>query len=1820
MSENHPTEVNQQNQMVNGPQTNIAGDVHGPVLSGQFHGPVVISGEHFAGEYEGLLNAYIEPWPIFERVRLERFVGRQWVADAIDNFLQTKDRGVFVLEARAGLGKTTFLAHLVKERGYIHHFVEMTPGMDGVIPALRNLAAQLITNWRMNPDLPHSILPGMSTRPDFLQNLLFDVAAHRDKAYPQEPIVLVIDALDEASSLPGQNVLGLPKILPKGVYLIVSQRPVDVPLRIEAPRCLFRIESDAEHNISDVQAYLKSVAVREPISESLTNAGYTQERFIEIMQEKCNGVWIYLHYIVEEIERRERLPLNLENLPSGLWQYYAQYWQKWRERDSWYETYLPLISVLTVAQEPLSYKQLCSFAGLSEHPVTERVLREKWRPFLRVEENVSDPRYYFYHASLREFMGGQVNFADLTEAERSLSQEMGIATKKRHQNIVDYYTCQPEMWWDDNGYAFRHLHIHRAAVSPESLYALIESKDWLTAQQNHEPTLENYARGVDLALRLAEQAGTQGFSRFIAYILLRSTIGSLATSFSPGILEALVYLGQTKQAISYASLMVDPVKKVDGFLRIDNVLSSTISIVLAQQILDDALCALAQISDEYRFRERITPLAKALANRNHFSGLRQLLKTIDTSYSSIKRGTVLQVVKAIIQAHQLENLPDILEMLEHMANPPVLSDNFLMVFEELVRSGYNEYAQKLLIQSEEHAVKTHNPYALARIARFWREMDEEERANRSLDESLALLSTLSEDHSKAQALLELSKVVHDDRRSKWLHDAVERLQFMEYRSFRTNPIIEIGQALAIDGNQRDLETLAKIIIILSEDRGLDHQGQMEDLSGDRGHDYWQWIENYTEILVRGLGLEFLCTLLNQADWPFRSRITLKAISGISIAPNRADVDTLLQLIEQMDDDDPYFGNAVEALTPLAVQIDAPMVVIRLADLATAYAEPGTIYHHQAWNVLAPAMLQLNLATDARGWWAVLGKITREDFRQVALLEITKALTRDGFPHLAIEVATSGSYSVGYISHARLASILAKSDFLDVALELLDTMGASGRFELSNEFIDAISELTVRAADIGRLDILERMADIALIINDTKFFDVIAPLLAQSVLKPQARSVIEAYKRIANVVGDSEAESQGHIALIDMLSQAHKFDVAKTYIGQIQEQHREQAIERIVYWMSTASDSGYQYDARKMALSIRDKELQAQALGSIVFGLTEEKNYAAIEALLDVPGLTWHTSHAAQTTKKLVSRLLNDEQFEIAARIACKITDSRSDYAETWKEIVKSACEKGASILIPGFIRQIIGQEATSDCAGYVYRYGSWFAEMVCLDRAKLRLEIASVMSAGNQKVVQGLLSSALQNIKKAQEVRANVGESPDRWELEMLYCEVIENLIKQGDLRTALGFMHEVTDCNKYVSLSHAIATAARKQGKVEMALSILRRIEKESQQGVLIEAKVPLRIHKAQQMSALIRSAELAHQCGEEKKAIDGLYETWRLGSEPLDDFGFADEFLDIVTPLCRSVTIAMQLGLEHKAWEVIKSQLPSSEAIQGAFANRPNFVEAFEILLKTAIAVEAWDQWEHFIKTAKQMYIDEQVDLFIHLGQFLEIQGYQDLAEALFRYLEEILEAYKNERSGAEGWLKIACAASDSAYLSQRVSHYLHAAFQDVLTMPKGIYRPDYVRVNHLLEIALRFWDHSCKDKALSALSRSMDFIKEEHIGYSKCDVWPKLIKILGLTRDEDTLFQALLLVQYITDESKAENMENVVRLVAPVVVQYPDRCVAVAELLLQQACEQGRSEVWKCIKAFSPILFHLGGGDLLIETWERIKIIESLFQRGKPYSKFR
>lgn len=569
----------------------------------------------FVGDYELLKDAFIHPSSVFERTDVDSFVGRKWLEKQLDEFLENNDRGTFEIEGEAGIGKTAYLAHLVRRRGYIHHFVELAPGSEGISIALRNLSAQLITAWELDPHLSAGVLPNAATRPDFLQNLIFEAADKRDRHNPDEKIVIVVDALDEAGAPYRQNVLGLPRTLPTGTYLIVSHRPGQIALRIDGPRELIRIQSSNRHNVDDIDLFLRSAVSQKELANILSGKGVDKEVFIQTLQERCRGLWIYLIYLIQEIEDGKLSVSNLDAIPNGLTRYYIEYWSRWRTEDTdrWFEAILPLISGLAAAREAVTLTELIDWLGLQKsHESHLRVLlQEHLRAFVTIVKG-KQTRYRLYHATLRDFIAGQISafrrLRDFSEADNSFLEELQSATKLAHRKIALHYLNiwgginngltaleYPNINQDANNYGLRHLvfHLNIAELDEElhQLFALERQYEnrsenlWFSVKES-TGTTDSFLSDVWLAWRNA--SSNKQWSLQCRYALMTTTINSFGEKTSPELLKALVREGiwPPTQAILYARRVTSEAQRARAILSIVTHFPSSDRKALTQEAID----------------------------------------------------------------------------------------------------------------------------------------------------------------------------------------------------------------------------------------------------------------------------------------------------------------------------------------------------------------------------------------------------------------------------------------------------------------------------------------------------------------------------------------------------------------------------------------------------------------------------------------------------------------------------------------------------------------------------------------------------------------------------------------------------------------------------------------------------------------------------------------------------------------------------------------------------------------------------------------------------------------------------------------------------------------------------------------------------------------------------------------------------------------------------------------------------------------------------------------------------------------------------------
>ena len=100
----------------------------------------------FSGGFERLRDVCFDPAPLARDLDLARFTGREWLIGQIDTFIEDRPRGYVIIQAEAGVGKSTLAAHLAGTRPWPCHFTRL-PGGRSPEAARKNLAAQLIAQW-----------------------------------------------------------------------------------------------------------------------------------------------------------------------------------------------------------------------------------------------------------------------------------------------------------------------------------------------------------------------------------------------------------------------------------------------------------------------------------------------------------------------------------------------------------------------------------------------------------------------------------------------------------------------------------------------------------------------------------------------------------------------------------------------------------------------------------------------------------------------------------------------------------------------------------------------------------------------------------------------------------------------------------------------------------------------------------------------------------------------------------------------------------------------------------------------------------------------------------------------------------------------------------------------------------------------------------------------------------------------------------------------------------------------------------------------------------------------------------------------------------------------------------------------------------------------------------------------------------------------------------------------------------------------------------------------------------------------------------------
>jgi len=581
--------------------------------------------------------------------RTHDFTGREWVFDEIDAWLaDPQSPSFFIITGEPGVGKSAIAARLTQVRKLAAYHFCIARQIDTIdsLTFVRSLSLQLADHCQPFAQaltqvghaqinvikvsqtvaqvasggevkgvvIQNLILGNMGAQEAFVQTVLTPLKAVAGDL--DQPLVILVDSLDEAVQRQ-ENVTIVHLLASAGgltgkVRFVLTSRPEGAALRHFKERQVPRLLLDASRaeNQADILAYiLGQLDSSDTLQARLKEQKMSREVFVERITTACKGNFLYLIWLLPAIANGTQRFDRLEALPAGLDGIYREFLRTrtigdiriWRD-------YRPLLGVLSVAQAPLTSKQLCRFSRTKPQVVSDFIVdAEQFLDPLLAQEG----RYQLYHQSLVDFFNDQ-----------DRAGEFWVDSYAWHSQIIESIRGIAQSWGDidwsiADEYSIRYLtnHIYSISSATETsttLFELINQK-YMRAKYQKTGSHSGFASDVDRAIQIAKQEKSLDLLQFIHACVLFPTLASLSANVRPKVLATLAQLDNQglEAALGIIQLIQDPTQKSEALITIAVHLPNDTLKNKQLTILNEALKASEHILDMKIRVELLTRIAQA---------------------------------------------------------------------------------------------------------------------------------------------------------------------------------------------------------------------------------------------------------------------------------------------------------------------------------------------------------------------------------------------------------------------------------------------------------------------------------------------------------------------------------------------------------------------------------------------------------------------------------------------------------------------------------------------------------------------------------------------------------------------------------------------------------------------------------------------------------------------------------------------------------------------------------------------------------------------------------------------------------------------------------------------------------------------------------------------------------------------------------------------------------------------------------------------------------------------------------------------------------
>ena len=293
--------------------------------------------------------------------RHEKFVGREWLFDQFDEWLQDSAEPVLFLVGPPGIGKSAALSKWIQMRmkiGAVHFCRHDRADLRDPVVMVKSIVTQLLQVQNQLPGFAESIRSinlGSSGKgkdstdraAELMDTMVLDPLR---KIQPGQCWVLVIDALDEGGE--GiQNLLAkVQGHLPPTVKMIVSARPEADVLTLFPNKVV--LSALGAENQADLVKYVQQ---RVDLSKRFAASDEMEkQRIVDGVVAWSEGVFLVAVLVLDEIEAGRLEINNLSDPIGGLASIYLQHFRRLFANEETYQDVADCLEVMLVSYQPLS--------------------------------------------------------------------------------------------------------------------------------------------------------------------------------------------------------------------------------------------------------------------------------------------------------------------------------------------------------------------------------------------------------------------------------------------------------------------------------------------------------------------------------------------------------------------------------------------------------------------------------------------------------------------------------------------------------------------------------------------------------------------------------------------------------------------------------------------------------------------------------------------------------------------------------------------------------------------------------------------------------------------------------------------------------------------------------------------------------------------------------------------------------------------------------------------------------------------------------------------------------------------------------------------------------------------------------------------------------------------------------------------------------------------------------------------------------------------------------------------------------------------------